>query len=310
MKEVPSHILDQRYEIPIFILFLSILAMSSYVDSLRLMAVPHRRVIALTTTGTFQTGTVWYLDKVDIKAGFDLYFDFFLGCQDANGADGVAFVLQQVSTTVGSTGGGLGYMGVTPSIAVEFDTWQNNSLNDPIYDHLAIIADGNPDHNSPQNLAGPVGILPGNVNAEDCVDHTLRIQWKADSQLLKVFVDCELRLTYKGDIIDDIFGGDSKVFWGFTGATGGFFNEQRFCLDYVSFTEALGDTAICQGGSTQLSVGSGDTFSWSPTTGLSNPAIGDPIATPTVTTTYVATITDVCGQQRQDTVTVKVIPRS
>ncbi|MEM9983772.1 MAG: gliding motility-associated C-terminal domain-containing protein, partial [Bacteroidota bacterium] len=64
--------------------------------------------------------------------------------------------------------------------------------------------------------------------------------------------------------------------------------------------------AICQGNSIQLSVGSGDTFSWSPTTGLSDPSISNPVATPQVSTTYVATITDVCGQQRQDTVNVEV----
>lgn len=269
-------------------------------------AVRQGQCFRLTTTLPFQTGSVWYLDKVDIGAGFELYFDIYLGCQDANGADGMAFVLQQVSTSVGTAGEGLGYLGVSPSLAVEFDTWQNPNRNDPVYDHLAIMSNGVPNHGTPQELAGPVGILPGNANAEDCRYHSLRVQWKADSQLFKVYVDCNLRLTYTGDIINDIFNGDSEVFWGFTAATGGSVNDHFFCLDYVSFTEDLQDTAICQGNSIQLSVGSGDTFSWSPATGLSDPTIANPVATPTVSTTYVATITDVCGQQRRDTVNIQV----
>ncbi len=270
-------------------------------------AVQQGQCFRLTSTLGFQTGSVWYLDKVDIGSGFDLYFDIYLGCQDANGADGMAFVLQQVSTSVGTAGEGLGYLGVTPSLAVEFDTWQNPNRNDPVYDHMAIMANGVPTHGTPQNLAGPVGILPGNANVEDCSYHSLRVLWQADSQLLKIYVDCNLRMTYAADIINDIFNGDSEVFWGFTAATGGSVNEHYFCLDYISFTEDLKDTAICQGGSIQLSVGSGDTFSWSPTTGLSDPTIANPIATPLVSTTYVATITDVCGQQRRDTVNVDVL---
>ncbi len=260
----------------------------------------------LTPAVNWRTGSAWYLDKVDITNGFDLYFEVFFGCADANGADGLAFVLQQVSTSVGTAGEGLGYQGVSPSLAVEFDTWQNLERNDPIFDHVALMRNGFPDHGVATELAGPVGILPNNVNVEDCAFHSLRVVWDASTQIMRVFVDCNLRLTYTGDLVNTIFGGDPEVFWGFTAATGGFNNEHSFCLDYISFTEDLQDTAICQGNSIQLSVGSGDTFSWSPTTGLSDPTIANPIATPQVTTTYVATITDVCGQQRQDTVNIEV----
>ncbi|MEM9986462.1 MAG: L-type lectin-domain containing protein, partial [Bacteroidota bacterium] len=188
----------------------------------------------LTPATTFRTGSAWYLDKVDISDGFDLYFDIYLGCNDANGADGMAFVLQQVSTSVGTTGEGLGYQGVAPSLAIEFDTWQNPNRNDPTFDHLAIMQNGFPNHGTANELAGPVGILPGNVNAEDCAYHSLRVTWDANTQIIQVFVDCNLRLTYTGDIVNNIFNGDPEVFWGFTGATGGFVNEHFFCLDYIS----------------------------------------------------------------------------
>ena len=52
------------------------------------------------------------------------------------------------------------------------------------------------------------------------------------------------------------------------------------------------DAAFCAGGSVQLSATGGTTFTWSPSTGLSNPNIGNPVANPTSTTTYVVTVGD------------------
>ena len=68
--------------------------------------------------------------------------------------------------------------------------------------------------------------------------------------------------------------------------------------------------SICQGGSTQLVANAGGgtgnfTYSWTPTTGLSNPNIYNPIASPSQTTTYTCHVSD--GQTSQDvTVTVTV----
>ena len=68
--------------------------------------------------------------------------------------------------------------------------------------------------------------------------------------------------------------------------------------------------SICEGESTQLEANAGGgtgnfTYSWTPTTGLSNPNIYNPIATPTQTTTYTCTVGD--GQTTQNVnVTVTV----
>lgn len=51
------------------------------------------------------------------------------------------------------------------------------------------------------------------------------------------------------------------------------------------FTIGKGDT-LCQGESAQLYVSGGDTYTWSPSTGLDNPNISNPTATPNATTTY------------------------
>ena len=68
--------------------------------------------------------------------------------------------------------------------------------------------------------------------------------------------------------------------------------------------------SICQGGSGQIYVSAGGgtgniTYSWTPTTGLSNPNIANPIASPTQTTTYTCHVSD--GQTSQNaSVTVTV----
>lgn len=57
------------------------------------------------------------------------------------------------------------------------------------------------------------------------------------------------------------------------------------------FAFAGNDVGICPGGSVTLSAVDGNSYSWSPTTGLSNPLISNPVASPTVTTTYTVTVT-------------------
>jgi len=66
----------------------------------------------------------------------------------------------------------------------------------------------------------------------------------------------------------------------------------------------------CLGGAVQLSgTSSGQTYSWTPTTGLSNPSILNPIATPTVTTKYYLTGTSsTYGCIGRDSITINVGP--
>ena len=95
---------------------------------------------------------------IDLNQPFSFNIDVFLGC-NGGGADGIAFVLQPISTSLGSTGGGIGYQNISPSFAVEFDTCFNSTYSDPWYNHVAIQKNGNLNHTGPSNLAGPVGFL-------------------------------------------------------------------------------------------------------------------------------------------------------
>jgi gliding motility-associated-like protein len=55
------------------------------------------------------------------------------------------------------------------------------------------------------------------------------------------------------------------------------------------------NSTICSGGNTTLNASGASTYTWSPTTGLSNPNISNPIANPVSTTTYVVSATTPCG---------------
>ncbi len=68
------------------------------------------------------------------------------------------------------------------------------------------------------------------------------------------------------------------------------------------------NTTICTGSSVQLNTTGAVIYSWSPSTGLSNPNIANPIATPTSTTQYIVTGTTASGCVGKDTVIITVTP--
>lgn len=264
-----------------------------------------------------QVGSIWYDQLISLDQSFDVVFDINLGCIDGNGADGIAFMLQPLSTTIGTSGGGLGYAGVKPSLVIEFDTYQNccsqqssntaQDGNDPIQDHMAIMRDGTVNHLHTNNLAGPVDIING-TNAEDCRFHNVRISWNAVTKTISCFFDCNRKLVYTGDVVKNIFSNNPNVYFGFTAATGGSINVQQVCFKYISFLDKLKDQTICRGSNIQIAADDDfDSYQWTPSTGLSNPNLRNPIFSPDVTTQYIVTMKDLCGFTVQDTVIVNVI---
>lgn len=205
----------------------------------------------LTPAANTQVGSVWNTNQIDLNNSFDFVFEVFLGCSDG-GADGMAFGLQALNTSVGINGNGMGLGTISPSLGVYLDTYQNSSPDsDPWQDHIAIASNGNVDHLSANNLAGPVDISASATNIEDCAWHTLRIVWTYNStvsQTLDVYFDGVLRLSYTGDVINGIFGGAPNVFWGFTGSTGGLNNEHKFCTALsANFVDNITDQFACAG---------------------------------------------------------------
>lgn len=205
----------------------------------------------LTPATLTQSGSVWNGNKINLTSSFDFWFNVNLGCNDA-GADGIVFILQPISTSVGSSGEGMGFGGLAPSIGIALDTYQNTNLSDPSFDHISIQANGNINHNS--DLAGPVPISSSSNDVEDCQWHKLRITWDANTKWLRTYFEGVLRVEKQVDLVSTIFNNDPNVYWGFTGATGGAVNLQQFCtaLDPI-FTTNFTNNIACEGSSVQFS---------------------------------------------------------
>jgi gliding motility-associated-like protein len=78
----------------------------------------------------------------------------------------------------------------------------------------------------------------------------------------------------------------------------------------LAVPEAGPDAYICTGqSSVQLNASGGDNYQWTPTTGLSNPSIPNPIASPSVTTIYTVSVgVTGCSARRTDSVKVEAKP--
>ncbi|HEY5370620.1 MAG TPA: PKD domain-containing protein [Hanamia sp.] len=198
----------------------------------------------LTTPTQYQTGSVWQGTKINLNDSFDYSLKVFLGCNDTTGADGVAFVLQPLSTNIGTNGEGWGFEGIVPSVGISLDTYANP--DDPLYDNIAIRANG--DINDSNALAGPVPASSTSNNIKDCNWHVLRIRWDPSTHTLSTWFDGVSRLTLQKDIVADIFGNDPMVYWGFSASTGNYANLQKFCTPLIpAAITGLVDSTGCVG---------------------------------------------------------------
>ncbi len=99
-----------------------------------------------------------------------------------------------------------------------------------------------------------------------------------------------------------------------TGASGCSFSDSVLVQVAPAFSVSTGpDTLICGSGQVQLQAtaanGQGIQWNWTPpNSGLSDPAVADPVAVPSATTAYIATATNSLGCSASDTVTVTVGP--
>lgn len=113
-------------------------------------------VLRVTPANFNQAGSAFSTSTVSLASGasFSTYFQFRFtdaggSCDSFSpltcGADGLAFVVQTLGNNVGGLGGGIGYDGISNSIAVEFDTWNNGGIDDSSSNHIGIDVNGNID---------------------------------------------------------------------------------------------------------------------------------------------------------------------
>jgi uncharacterized delta-60 repeat protein len=108
-------------------------------------------VLRLVPAVWWQSGSFFTTEQVD-AATFSAFFKFRMtnpgGSSDETdtGGNGLAFVIQPVTTNAGGDADGPGYAWINPSIAMEFDTFQNAEHNDPNSNHLGINLNGDVNH--------------------------------------------------------------------------------------------------------------------------------------------------------------------
>jgi hypothetical protein len=97
------------------------------------------RVMRVVPALVGQAGSVFSTATIN-AATFSTFFQVRF-TQPGCSADGLVFVVQPISASIGGSGGGEGYLGISPSVGVEFDIFQNAPF-DPNNSHIGILKNG------------------------------------------------------------------------------------------------------------------------------------------------------------------------
>ncbi|MEI6750388.1 MAG: GEVED domain-containing protein, partial [Bacteroidota bacterium] len=176
-----------------------------------------------------ESGSAFWKSRIYLGTdkSFSAYFTFLINGSDEAGADGLAFVIQTNTVDAGSMGGGIGYEGISPSIAVEFDTYDNGENGGD--NHIAIVEDGCP-YCEHTDYAVPSFTLDGGTIGHVWVDYNgttglfeVRLSettTRPDSPFVSDYKDLATKFA------------DNNVFVGFTAATGGSYSN-HYILDLL-----------------------------------------------------------------------------
>ncbi len=194
--------------------------------------------VMLTPDAPYREGIAYSTSRLNLEGPFYIEFDIYLGDKDDDGADGITFVIHDDPRgfdAYGTWGECIGYgrwspefgTSITPSIAIEFDTYQNYRQNDPGADHAAYLENGVSLHRS---AASYWHDDDPDFNLEDDRLHSFRFRWEPTTQTITATLDGQVVYEGKRDLVNDIFKGKTQVIWGFTASTGRKYNLQYFCL--------------------------------------------------------------------------------
>ncbi len=176
-----------------------------------------------------QAGTLWSFDYVNLDQPMYAELAIYLGAND--GADGLTFMFTTDSrgiSAIGNFGGGLGAEGISPSVVIEWDTWNNGSPHDGPLDHTAVVANGDVYQTNPANIIMATDNTVNGGELEDGVYHIAQLFWEPTTNLLTYYLDGVLI----GSITNNIrtILGNSIVRFGFSASTGGAKNLQKGCF--------------------------------------------------------------------------------
>jgi len=204
--------------------------------------------VRLTPAQTWTAGAAWSTTKQPVAGGFETRFsmrmdnpgpaDLLVGGNTAPGADGIVFVIQNMSqTVVGTPGVGIGYGGMTSSVAVEFDTWLNGDEHDPSGNHVSIHTGGIGPNSTAESYSIADVDVPGDFY--DGLVHQVVIRYVPGTMTVSldgvVILTAAINLTNIGG--NSILDADGKAWAGFTSGTGGAYGTHDI-LGWSIFTPA------------------------------------------------------------------------
>jgi hypothetical protein len=168
-----------------------------------------------------QTGSVFSTTPFVLAQSFSTHFQFSLH-NGIGPADGITFVIQNSPSgpsALGAGGGGLGYAGISPSAAIEFDIFQGPSDRDN--NHVGILENG--------NLASYLSVASPGFKLYGSGPVNVWVDYNAATHLLQVYVSqgaTKPSTPLVSATIDLSRVVGPAGYFGFTGATGGFFAVQ------------------------------------------------------------------------------------
>ena len=211
-------------------------------------------VLELTPAATNCAGAAFWNIPFPIAsmASFNSLFSFKLnwsgGSPDADGAqgaDGIVFVIQGFPNPVGCGGGGLGYRGLPNSVGIEYDTWHNLEEfgQDPDSNHIGIDVDGNQASLVTVPISDPMNNGQVWYSWIEYAGELNRLEVRIAKTPVRPAAAALVQTIDLGSIL-----GTTEAYFGFTGATGGAFNQQ----DILSWRLSLTEGAIPQGSLSNL----------------------------------------------------------
>jgi subtilisin family serine protease len=217
--------------------------------------------LRLTPAEGGRVGAAWYTVEKPLVAGyFETTFQFHLHAGSDSGgiggSDGFAFVIQNSSPLeLRGGGGGLGYVGMPNSVAIEFDTFRNSELNDPSESHISVHTGGTGSNGSHESFSLGARSAP----LDDGQVHTARITYSPG--VLSVYLDdlTSPILTVQLDLADALQLDTGRAWVGFTAATGGGYQNHDILnwslsnIDRLLWTDSPAVVEGADGTSTVLS---------------------------------------------------------
>jgi large repetitive protein len=211
----------------------------------------NRKVLRLTSNANNQFGTAFNkaLIAPTNNYSFSTFFAFRMSQGSNPPADGITFTIQTQSSNAGASGGGIGYGGIHPSIAIKYDTWKNTEYNDPSANYIGLAENGVV-NNDPNNTNGWYTTLdPNSIKLSDGSDHYSWIDYDGTAKIMKVYIsNSNTRptspvLTVPNIDLGTIFNGQPGVYAGFTAATGGAYeNHDILSWDFTNNFDPINTT--------------------------------------------------------------------